>query len=403
MATLYHDATGYHEIPTTTTQNAMGQTVTSFSQLSKIDPSTGKLVYATPTPVSSDRKIGTLTFPTTTSPATQSGVGAILGTGAAQPTSSGGGAGAAPVSTAGGYYQDAIKALLGGVDAAKASADKSKAHITNASSDLGAARGSAAALTGSINGVNAAAQDLSGYASILKNLGLGSVGIGDAIVNGDKSGGGLVADFLSSIGLAGDAALKITPDRYVSMAAADTQSSFQNALQQSMRNLSRTGVSPSSGAAGALQNLYTQSLATALASAKTKARQAGLTEQLTALTNRAGLYSEALKTGVSVQAQGAQMLAQAAGIVEKQGDLFATAGQLGQAQSAAYANIGGVEVNLGQLELSNNNAVQNAINSVASAQLEMAKYYADMEPVTTTTTGTQGGKFTRTTTTTKRG
>lgn len=304
-------------------------------------------------------------------------------------------------------YEDAIKTISGGLDSANAASERTIGHIESADADLNSARTAASSITNAIGNVNSTASSLTGYADILRNMGLDTSGLGTAILNGDSSVGGLAGEYLNAIGLAGDAALDITPDRYVSQAASDTQKAHENALGQAERNLSRQGVSASSGAYGALQSQMATSLATALAAAKTKARQAGLSDRLTALTNRAGLYGNALTKGAELQQQGAQNIASAADIVTKQGDLFATAGNLANAQSNAFANIGGVEVSLGNLEVSNNKLIQGAIQAIASMQGEMAKYYADLEiaklPQTATERGYRDGKYYHSTSTTERG
>lgn len=304
-------------------------------------------------------------------------------------------------------YEDAIKTISGGLDSANAASERTIGHIESADADLNSARTAASSITNAIGNVNSTASSLTGYADILRNMGLDTSGLGTAILNGDSSVGGLAGEYLNAIGLAGDAALDITPDRYVSQAASDTQKAHENALGQAERNLSRQGVSASSGAYGALQSQMATSLATALAAAKTKARQTGLSDRLTALTNRAGLYGNALTKGAELQQQGAQNIASAADIVTKQGDLFATAGNLANAQSNAFANIGGVEVSLGNLEVSNNKLIQGAIQAIASMQGEMAKYYADLEiaklPQTATESGYRDGKYYHSTSTTERG
>ena len=119
------------------------------------------------------------------------------------------------------------------------------------------------------------------------------------------------------------------------------------------------------------------------------------------------MFKDALTTGAELEKQGAENVAQAAGIVQAQGDMFAAAGSLGATQANAFANIGGVEVNLGQLELSNNKLVQDALNEVAAAQQAMGKYYADLElaqlPSTKTVSGYRDGKYYRETQKTTKG
>lgn len=393
----YRSATGIHSIPQYSYTDNLGQRHTGSMGLSAYNPKTGKVEHLQENPLSSDWKIGNYS-PARGSSSSWTGAS---GTGSSASASTSAPASGAPAasspaqtivqqgSSASSAFEKAIKSLLGGVDEAKSASERSLGHVESADADLGSARKAASAMTDAISNVNGTALALDPYAEILRNLGLDTAGIGDAILSGDASGGGLAAEYLNALGLAGDAALKVTPDRYVSEAAADVQNSFENARGQAERNLSRQGVSASSGAYGALQRQMAASLATALATAKTKARQTGLSEQLSALTSRAGLFKDALTTGAALRQQGAQNVEAAAGIVQKQGDLFATAGQLSNAQSSAFANIGNVEVSLGNLEVSNGKLVQDAIASVAQMQGEMAKWYGDLElaktPQTTTT------------------
>ena len=386
----YNGLTGTHGVPSYTYLNDLGQKVEQSGTIYKYNKSTGQLQAATPVSTSKGGLTGYYAFNSGSTTPTSS-LSAILGT-----TSSSNAATPAKTS-AETAYEKAIKTLSGGVDVAQEAYNNTKEHIKSADSDLATARKSAANITNSIDNVNSTAQSLSGYADILRTLGLDTTGIGTAILNNDTTSGGLASEYLNAIGLAGDAALKVTPDRYVSQAAADVQSSFDNAQGQAERNLSRQGVSASSGAYGALQKQFATSLATALAAAKTKARQTGLGEQITALNNRAALMKDALTTGAALQQQGASNIESAAGIVQKQADLFATAGNLSQAQANAFANIGGVEVSLGNLETTSSKAVQDAMNNVASMQSEMAKYYANLElaklPTNTTSKTTSIDKY----------
>lgn len=380
----YYSPIGNHEIPTYTTTNALGQKVVSSGGVYKMNPYTGKLQAANVNYLSPD--VGTYSWDfgnssSSSSASSSSSLGNILNGSSSSSSSS-------TPSTATTAYGDAISTLRGGVDSAKAAKDLSSAHIKSADADLESARSAASGITDAIGNVNATAQSLSPYAEVLGNMGIDTANLGAAILNNDSSGGGLAAQYLGALALANDAALKVTPDRYVAQAAADVQGSFQNAQGQAERNLSRQGVSASSGAYGALQRQYATALATALAAAKTKARQTGLTDRLTALTNRAALTKDALTTGAALRQQGANNVESAAGIVQKQADLFATAGSLANTQASAFANIGNVEVSLGNLEATNEKVVQDAIGNVASMQSEMAKYYANLEiaklPSTTT-------------------
>jgi hypothetical protein len=410
---MYNTPFGKSEIPGITRVNAMGEKVYTSGgvydskgnpiSLTPINNTTLPGWYTTAVTPSTSQNTSSIPVSATVpsvapsvTPSAGGGVGGVGGIGGVV-----GGSGAP-------YYQQAIDTMKGGLDSANAAIANSQKHIASADSDLATARGSAAGITDAITRVNNTAESLSPYADILRNLGVKTSGIGSSILAGDTSGGGLASQYLNALTLAGDAALKINPDRYVSMAAGDVQSSFDNAQGQFQRALSRQGVDAASGAGmSALRRQFTQSLATALAAAKTKARQAGLTDQVNALTQRTSMFKDALATGAALEQQGAENVAKAAGIVQAQGDMFAAAGSLGATQANAFANIGGVEVNLGQLELSNNKLVQDALNNVAEAQQAMGKYYADLEiaqlPTEIKVSGYKGGEYYRETQSTTKG
>lgn len=400
---LYNTPFGKSEIGGTTRVNAMGQKVYTAGN---VYDSHGNIM--TLTPINSQTLPGWYT--------TGGSSGSSYSSGGGGSYSSGGGGGSTSVNTpklsnkdfAVQNYQSAIDTLLSGVTAAQDTAKRNQSHITNVQSDLDSARKAAAGIGTAITNINNSAFALNPFIKSLMEQGDSQLSLYDQLMLGNAVSGSAADNYLKAVGLAGDAALNITPDRYVSMAASDVQSSFDNAQGQFQRNLARQGVDAGSGAgSSALQKQLNQSLATALAAAKTKARQVGINEQLTALTNRAGLYKDVLNQAQAAQQQGTQTLAQAAGIVQAQGDMFATAGNLGATQVNSFANIGGVEVNLGQLELQNNEAVQNALQSVAAAQQAMAGFYKDYDLGTMTTkqhtSGWNGGNYISTTTTTKKG
>lgn len=279
--------------------------------------------------------------------------------------SSGGGSGAvgtlapqqvSPGGSAANAYKDAIATLQGGVDSANAAVNLANKHIISADNDLNTAR-----LT---------ASSLSPLAESLRGSGNSMLSLYDQLIRGDEAAGGIAGDYLGAIRLAGDAALNITPDRYVASAASDVQNSFNNAQGQAERDLSRRGVGAGSGASMALRQQLMQSLATALSAAKTKARQTGIDAQLNALTQRAGLLKDVMSTAQSLAQSGSDSIAKSTNIIENQGQM--------------YTNIGGVEVNLGQLEVNNNKLVQDAIGNVAAMQQALAKFYADTMTETTT-------------------
>ena len=324
--------TGYSTLPQQVTQTPFGNVVTSGG----IYKGNQEASYS-----SLGNGWGTAYFSSATPTSSSSGV--TSGSGATQvqtPTAK---------QNAENAYQSMIDTVLGGYNNAVASSNNINSILNSAQSSLGDAK--------------IAASNITPLAQSLTNIGNSQMSIYDQLM-GNAESNGAVKDYLDAIGLAADAALKINPDNYVSMAASDVQGSFDNALGQYQRNLSRQGVSAGSGAASArLQEQFQQSLATALAAAKTRARQSGLEAQQTALTNRASLYKNVLDSAQSAQQSGATNLASAAGLYNT--------------KAGVMANIGGVEVNFGNLELNNNSAVQSAISNVAAAQKALADFYAN--------------------------
>ena len=376
---LYHGPTGLSEVPQQVKNTATGKVVTNGGIYNGVGQeysyrSTGGntgIAYAPASP-------------------SDGGVSRVLSGGTATALAPSG-------STASGMYSNAIGTAQSGLDSAQAAAGRTQAQITNTQADLDAARTVLGSITGSITNINNAAAALSPYAAQILGQGNSLQSLYDQLISGDTSRGGMGADYLNSVRLAGDALLKINPDEYVSAAASDAQASTQNAFDQSARELGRRGVNVNSGAYAALQGQRERAMATALAAAKTAARRQGIADQAAALTQRAGLYQGVIQQAQSVGQQATNDIAAAAGIVQKQGDLFATAGSLSAQQANSYADIGGVEVNLGQLDLQSESAVQNAIANVAAAQQAMAKFYQDAATQTQTTRN-PNGTYTTTTT-----
>lgn len=376
---LYNTPFGQSEIGGTTRTNAMGQKVYTSGN---VYDSQGNIM--TLTPINSSTLPGWYTTGGNSGGSYSSGISYGGGSG-------GGGSGGINLSStrdvksaAQSSFQSAIDTALGGVDSARNAVAKSQGHITNTQLDLDAARKAAGGIGTAITNVNNSALSLNPFIKSLQDQGDSQLSLYEQLMSGNAVSGSAADNYLKAVGLAGDAALNITPDRYVSMAASDVQSSFDNAQGQFQRNLARQGIDAGSGAGlEAVRKQLTQSLATALAAEKTKARQVGINDQLTALTNRAGLYKDVLNQAQAAQQQGTQTLAQAAGIVQAQGDMFATAGSLASQQVNSFANIGGVEVNLGQLELQNENLVQDALDNVRAAQQAMAQFYLELAGGTT--------------------
>ena len=341
VTSLYRDALGgLHEIPQVATTNAMGQTVMSSG-----------IQYTTPSKSSSS----------------------IFST----PSSGGSGTPVAPKPTAADFYQKAIDTAQTGVDSAKQAASRVQDRITNTSLDLDAARAAAGGMTDAITNVNKSAYALNPYISSITGAGNDLMSIYNQLIGGDTTKGGAVADYLNSTRDAADALLKVNPDDYVASAASDAQASAQNAQGQTMREMARRGVNVGSGAYATLRDQMSRAQSVLLAATKTAARRQGLQDQIAALTQRAGLFKDVIGTAQSVGQQGTTDLAAAAGIVQKQGDMFATAGSMAAQQSNAFANIGGVEINLGQLDLQSEGVVQDAISNVTAMQQAMAQFYKD--------------------------
>lgn len=308
-------------------------------------------------------------------------------------SSSGGGSSKpiAPEPTAADFYQKAIDTAQTGVDSAKAAAGRVAGRITNAAADLDAARKAAGSISGAITNVNNMADALTPYAQQIGKQGNAFMSLYEQLIAGNTSRGGMGADYLNSIRGAADELLKVNPDDYVASAVSDVQGQTQNSYEQGARELARRGVNVNSGAYAALQGQRDRALAVLRASVATAARRHGLQDQIAALTQRVNLFKDVINTAQSVGQQGTADIVTAAGIVQKQGDMFATAGSMATQQSNAFANIGGVEINLGQLDLQSEGVVQDAINNVAAMQQAMAQFYKDTMTQTQTITTDKWG------------
>lgn len=166
-------------------------------------------------------------------------------------------------------------------------------------------------------------------------------------------------------GLAGlyVSALKaIDPNRYVSMAASDVQNSFQNVQGQMERNMNRQGMS-GSGQMASLQKNWGTAMAAALAGAKTKARQQGISEKMNAMSN-------AMEMAAGMQKQGVGEKLNAVEAKAKQVDVLTRAGQMTTA--AAEGLLGSID--------SYNKAMGTHLNAAElflKAQDAAAVYYSE--------------------------
>ena len=239
------------------------------------------------------------------------------------------------------------------LEAARQAAEGIDASITNVNAQAGLLNDQARVINAAAGDVNASAdavdreaealkpyaEQLTNYAGQLWNEGTGIFGqgsdlvsLGNGLMNLDESQGGIIGQYVRSL-------KQFDPKRYVAQAAADVQGAFDNAKGQLSRELSRSGVNLSGGAALAQKRLLAQTYAATLAGAKTRAWQTGATEQLNA--NRTALNDamSVLKAGIDAQTSGAGVQAQGAGLgksaADVQGAVVTGKAQAGQLRKSA--------------------------------------------------------------------
>lgn len=286
--------------------------------------------------------------------------------------------------------QSGVNAVLSGGSDIRQTQDKISGQADKVNAQGAAINATADEVKAQYAKLNPIYQTLLGYGNDLWNEGASLsteakdiFGQGKALVSMDSSAGGLAGEFIKYW-------QSLSPDRYVSQAASDTQGSYSNALGQSERELARRGVSVTSGAYGALQRQFATSLATALAAAKTKARQTGLDQQAAQLDKMVSaantLYnmgnateSNALQAkGLATSAQGKAgdiVAAQGQGYTQA-GNLQATAGQMFSAAGNLYNAVGGLQTSY--LTLLNNAYGQLASAQNAAAQTALGAAHAEI-------------------------
>lgn len=203
---------------------------------------------------------------------------------------------------------------------------------------------------------------------------LETLGTGLGFIRMDSSASPLVAEAMRLYG-------EFDPDKYVATAAQDVQSQGDNARAQGMRNLSRMGVSPTSGASQALNQLYDRSLAVARTAAMTRARERGKTDQAAQFQNLvANNANTFLKTGGELASIGSSMQSQGTGALKNAASVLGDAGSL-------YGSAGTLSLNFG-------NALSGAWGALAKALLNQAANTTDSERlrVSALTSG-GGGRF----------
>lgn len=330
------------------------------------------------------------------------------------------------------YMVDAANLSRGNVADAQRSAkivntmaDQAAASAGGMTQDINAVRKSAANVESTASQISPIAAILGGYGDDIWNQANGQVntgnqilGVGSSMLSLDPSVGGIAGEYAKLYNaLAGDKA--------ASRAAADVQSSYSNAYGQLVRDLSRRGVSSSSGNALALRQQFDQALATALAGAKTLARNGAIKDQasmLGSITNAAnaliGSGNQTISVGQAGQANAITAKNSAVNAIQQQGalqaqagNLHASAGNLGAAQASAYTNAGKLyeesanivnsALNAFNSANANINSAMSAVNSAtgnvvsaagneANVNLNAANYYADVAAGFAQIAGSQG-------------
>lgn len=210
-----------------------------------------------------------------------------------------------------------------------------------------------------------------------------------ALIRMDPNTGGLSKEFI-------DYWNSLSPDRFVAQAASDTTDAFNNALGQAQRELSRRGISASSGAFGSLMGSFVRNMAVANAAAKTKAYQTGRDQQaawLKDMTSAAGtLNSMGTQTEAqALQAQNAALNAQAqkAQTISAQGQGMANVGSLQSSAGQLFAAAASIYGNVGQLQNSYLQLINQAYGNLTSAQFNKADAYRNA--VATEVSAVNGG------------
>lgn len=240
---------------------------------------------------------------------------------------------------------------------ASAAVDSSKSGVQAILGRQGDVDSAISSMRGAADNMLPIAGDLRNYGNSMFESGtkvteqaLETLGTGLGFIRMDSSASPLVAEALRLYG-------EFDPDKYVATAAQDVQSQGDNARAQGMRNLSRMGVSPTSGAALSLGQQYDRSMAVARAAAMTRARERGRTDQATQFQNLiANNANTFLKTGgdlasigSSMQSQGTGALRNAASVLGDAGSLYGSAGTLslnfGNALSGAWNALAGTQIN----------------------------------------------------------
>lgn len=263
----------------------------------------------------------------------------------------------------GGGSSSPLAELTGAINSSRA---KAREAVGSAQSGVGAILGQKPLVDRTIGDMRGAADsmvpiadDLLGKSDAMWESGtkvtqqaLDTLATGMGFINMDESASPLVAEALRLYG-------QVDPDRLAATAAQDVQAQADNARAQGVRNLSRMGVNPTSGAAQALNQLYDRSLAVARAAAMQRAKEQGRAEQRSALQDLVtGNAQKFLQTGGQLASIGASGQQAAVGAQKGAADVLGNA-----------AGIYGGAANLG---LNFGNALRGAYDALAGVQMNEA-------------------------------
>lgn len=234
-----------------------------------------------------------------------------------------------------GATKSGLNAVLGGQGQVNAAVNNMNKQANAAIADADKAKATYAQLGPLAALLGGYGDNLWGEGEALSEQAKDIFGQAGAMMRMDPDAGGLAGEFIKYW-------QSLSPDRYVSQAASDTQGAYQNAQGQAQRDLARRGVSPTSGAFGALQRQFGSLMATAIAAAKTKARQVGLDQQAAQLDKMVSAANTFYNMGNQMESQSLAAKGQAAN------DQNAAAGIKAQ-EAQGYVTVGGLQLNAGQL------------------------------------------------------
>lgn len=231
--------------------------------------------------------------------------------------------------------------------------------------------------------------DYNRYADTLWNQGLGIFNTG-----GDMTGQGrnLMAmngrnDPDSLAGRYESWVRQLDPDRYVAMAAQDVQKSYDNVEAQQLRAMGRAGYDASSTKTAEFQQRMKQGLAAALAGAKTRARQQGLSDMGAALQAALGqaeqmvsLGMDISKAGASIEEAGAGLRGDAANLEARKAQIYGMAADNEKSRAAVYNTAAGIWATKAQIY---NNAATAMLGGAQAAigqqQIDLGYYKANLD------------------------